>query len=179
MIVAVPSLIDDVYCLATCQFITYPDGENTEASESIIDSHAPTSLENPAAARATADLDSMHAHNDKHCNHHEEARRVSLQKNIAFVWKTMVKSEDWGKLVLSVFGIIILEAPISTSERYLPAFGSLTIISNRHRGLATVATPYGTSSGIASMSFYCVLLDCYEGNLEAWQCSTNIFGDNA
>lgn len=116
-------MIDDVYDLATCQFITYPAGDNTSTSENALDGSASSATETTGTTGATPEAGQMQVHDSKRCNHNEEAQRVSLQKNIAFIWKTMVKSKkDWRILILCLLGIPLLEAPIIIGTVAWPQF---------------------------------------------------------
>lgn len=54
----------------------------------------------------------MSIQDGRQCNHHDEAQRVSLQKNISFVWKAIVDRASWKKYILIILLFTFVEAPL-------------------------------------------------------------------
>lgn len=53
----------------------------------------------------------------KCCTGEHEAQYVSLQKNVAFIWKTMADQPGCKRLVLVLLCFTIVEAPLGKSYR--------------------------------------------------------------
>lgn len=114
--VAIPALVDDVYCLATRQFIVYPTAENSTTNHSSSDVTLPqetiTASTPPAPALDTNLLPIQH---DKNLHPRDVAKRISFQKNIAFIWNVMGDNKTWRGLSLCVVLIVVIELPLGMS----------------------------------------------------------------
>lgn len=138
--VAVPALIDDVYCLATSQFIEYPAEDDPTTSGSTSEEQDTPRPELPIGTVSRSKIGGAMPTCGGECNTVQaEANRASLQKNIAFIWKTMVDQPGWKRYVCILMCMTVAEAPLGITALYPQRNISLTCISFRSLRLATAA----------------------------------------
>lgn len=132
-IVAIPAFTDVVYSIATSEFIAYPAKDTREIAAVVPAQNATPEAAPPRASEEdvllTSRMELASPLNDNHCKNCGGARRVSLQKNVAFIWNVMADKAGWNRIVLFIVGFIFVEAPLNIGTLIWPQFHILILLS--------------------------------------------------
>ena len=116
-----PALIDDVYCLATSQFIAYPASEDVGSSGHLTIGHAL-----PAAGSASVDTilsapsTTITTITDtKPLLEGKVVQDASLQRNVVFVWNVMANQAGCRHYILWLLCFTFLEGTLGMSHHHL------------------------------------------------------------
>lgn len=109
-----PALIDDVYCLATSQFIVYPAPNDSATTHGSDDATSPRqTIPRSTVTAPGLDASLLPVQEEKPVHARDAAQRISFQKNIVFIWKVMADRKTWPGLSLQVATIMLLELLLS------------------------------------------------------------------